>query len=172
MAFFDTSLLLSNAQAVTSTAASTNIYDVTGAGSGTAPAMIWGTSTVIGDDIGTGEGVARPVAYFTVPTAFTAGGAATLVVSVQAAVDNGSNAPGTYFTLTETQAIPVASLVAGYNFALPIPGIKSGDSLPRFYRFNYTVATGPMLTGNITGDILLNPPSQINIKYPSNFTSV
>lgn len=172
MAFFDQTLLLSNAQAVTSTAASTTIYDVTGAGSGNAPALVWGTSTVFGDDIGSGEGVARPTAYFTVPTTFTAGGAATMVVSVQAAIDGGSNSPSTYHTLTETEAIPVASLVAGYNFALPIPAIKSGDALPRFYRFNFTVATGPMTAGAITGVILLNPPSQLVDKYPSNFTSV
>lgn len=172
MAFFDQALLLSSAQAITTTAASTLIYDITGAGSGNAPALSWGTSATFGADIGSGDGEARPVGYFTVPTAFTAGGAATLVVSIQAAADNGSNAPGTYHTLTETEAIPVASLVAGYNFSLPIPAIKSGDALPRFYRFNYTVATGPMTAGAITADILLNPPSQLVTKYPSNFTSV
>lgn len=171
--FLDTSLLLSNAQAVTSTAASTTIYDVTGAGSGTAPSIVWGTSTVFGADIGEGEGMARPTAYFTVPTAFTSSGSsATLIVAIQAAIDNGSNAPGSYFTLAESRTFTTAALVAGYNFQIPIPPIASGDPLPRFYRFNYTVASGPFTAGNLTGGIMLNPPVQTNKFYPNNFTAV
>lgn len=172
MAFFDNSLLLSNAQAITVTAASTTIYDVTGAGSGVAPNLVFGTSTVFGADIGQGDGAARPTAYFTVPTTFTAGGAATMTIQIQAAIDNGSNSPSTYTTIVETQAIPVATLTAGTNFNIPIPPLTAGEALPRFYRFNYVIATGPMLTGALTAGILLNPPTQIGVKYPNNFTSV
>ncbi len=171
MAFFDNSLLLSSAQAVTTTAASTNIYDITGAGSGNAPALVWGTSTVFGADIGAGDGVARPTAYFTVPTAFTSSGStATLTVAIQAAIDNGSDAPGTYYTLASTRIFTTAELAAGFNFNLPIPPIASSDPLPRFYRFNYTVASGPFTAGNLTAVILLNPPDQLNKKYPGNYT--
>lgn len=170
--FFDNSLLLSNAQALTVTAASTTIYDVTGAGSGNAPSMTFGTATIFGDDIGAGEGVARPMAFFAVGTAFTAGGAATLTVAIQAAIDNGSNAPSTYTTIVETGAIAVATLAAGVTWNIPIPPVTAGEALPRFYRFNYTIATGPMLTGTLTAGILLNPTSQlISRLYPSNFVA-
>lgn len=172
MAFFDNTLLLSNAQAITSTAASTTIYDVTGAGSGVTPSLIWGTSTVFGEDIGTGDGV-RPTAYFTVGTAFTAGGAATMTVTIEAAVDNGSNVPGTYFVIYSSEAIPVATLTAGRNWSVPIPPLAPGEPLPRFYRFNYTIATGPMLSGTLTAGILLNPPAgAVSTLYPSNFRAV
>lgn len=172
MAFFDNALLLSNAQAITVTAPSTNIYDVTGAGAGVKPNLVFGTSAVFGADIGTGDGAARPTAYFTVGTPFTAGGSATMQFQIQAAIDNGSNSPSTYTTIAETDAIAVATLTAGTNFNIPIPPITAGEALPRFYRFNYVVATGPMTGGTISGDILLNPPTQVITQYPSNFTSV
>ena len=169
MAFFDNSLLLSNAQAITVTADSTTIYDVTGAGSGTAPKLLFG-GTVFGEDIGAGEGLARPVAYFIVGTTFTAGGAATLQISVQAAPDNGSNVPGTYVALDQTFPIPVANLVSGAAVQLVIPPVPPTLALPRFYKFTYTVATGPMTAGTITGGIMLAPTNnQISRLYGSNF---
>lgn len=172
MAFFDNSLLLSNAQAITSTAASTNLYDVTGAGSGVKPNLVFGTTTVFGADMGQGDGMARPTAYFTVGTTFTASGSATMQIQIQAAIDNGSNSPSTYTTIVETDAIAVATLTAGTNFNIPIPPLTAGEALPRFYRFNYVIATGPMTAGTLTAGILLNPPTQISVQYPSNFTSV
>lgn len=173
MAFLDNVLILSNAQAITASAASTTIYDVTGAGSGNAPALTWGTTTSFGADIGLGDSANRPTAYFTVGTAFSSGGgSATLTVAIQAAPDNGSNAPGSYTTIYQSQAIPQANLTAGANFSVPIPPIQPGEALPRFYRFNYTVASGPFTGGTLTGAILLNPPSQLNVQYPANFTSV
>lgn len=173
MAFFDQTLLLSSAQAITSTAVSTNIYDVTGAGSGNAPALIWGTSTVFGADIGVGDGVAVPYLYMSIPTTFTTSSSATLQVQVQAAIDNGSNSPGSYTTIVETDAFAVTPLVAGKVLLLPIPPITLGESLPRFYRINYVVGTGTFTAGAVTSVILLNPPSKLeNTLYPSNFTSV
>lgn len=172
MAFLDNALLLSNAQAVTTTAASSTIYDITGAGAGNPPPVSFGTATVFGADMGTGDGMARPTCLFTIPTAFTAGGAATLTIQIQAATDNGSNQPNSYTTLWQTDALPVASLTAGALMNVPLPPVVIGEALPRFYRFNYVVATGPMLTGKITAAIMLNPPTQVSIQYPANFTSV
>jgi len=172
--FYDNTLILSAAQAITVTAASTNIYDVTGAGSGTAPNQTFGTATVFGADIGIGDGAAIPTAYFNVGTAFVSGGGATLTIAVQAAPDNGSNAPGTYETITATQAFVAADLIAGAQIVLPIPPTATlGTLKPRFYRFNYTVATSTFSAGTITGSILLNPATGIySIQYPNNFTSV
>ncbi len=45
---------------------------------------------------------------------------ATLQVALQSAPDNGSNAPGSWTTVVETDAITAANLVAGTKIALPI----------------------------------------------------
>lgn len=173
--FFDNTLLLSNAQAITSTAPSTNIYDVTGAGSGVAPSLVFGQGvTNFGADIGIGDGVAVPTAYFTVTTAFVSGGGATLSIQVQSAPAS-SNSPGSYVTLSQTQVFTAAQLVAGATIILPIPPvapIEAAEALPRFYRFNYVVATSTFSAGNITGGILLNPAIGIpSTFYPNNFTA-
>jgi hypothetical protein len=170
--FLDQALKLSDAQAITVTAASTSLYDVTGAGAGNVPNMIFGTTGLAGVDIGLGDSAARPTAYFTVGTTFTAAGAATLQIQLQAAVDNGAGSPGAYVTISETSAIAVALLVAGANLQMPIPPLTIGQDLPRFYRFNYVVATGPMTAGTLTGAILLNAPTQTNVQYPANFVAV
>ena len=171
MAFYDASLQLSTAQAITTTAASTNIYDVTGAGSGNAPNQIFGNSTEYGFDIGAGEGVATPVARFVVTAAGT--GTGTITFQVQAAQDNGSNAPGTYRTLTSSAAYVGTDLDVGDVITLPIPPyalIEPGMGLPRFYRFNY-VQTGDG-AASVTAGILLNPPSGALItQYANNYSS-
>lgn len=174
MAFFDQTLLLSSNQAITATAASTSIYDVTGAGSGNAPSMTFGLGiTNFGADIGAGDGVTVPVAYFTVTQTFLT--LTSLTIAVQAAPAS-SNSPGSYVTLTQTAAIPAASLVLGATILLPIPPfapIAPGETLPRFYRFNYTVAGSNATAGTINGGILINPPTGIlNTLYPNNFVSV
>jgi len=178
--FLDSLVQLSTAQAVTATAASTNIYDVTGAGSGNAPNMTGGMTasgaTLIGFDIGAGDGIAIPELFWNVNTTFTAGGAATMTIQLQAAPDNGSNAPGTYVTIVQTGAIPVANLTAGTSGQFQIPEISPdmgfGEAMPRFYRVNYLIATGPMTAGTITTNIVLNPSQATKIQnYPSNYVA-
>ena len=171
MAFLDQALKFSDAQAITVSAASTNLYDITGAGSGNVPPMSFGTTGLAAADMGMGEGI-RPNILVSVAEAFTAAGAATLQIQVQAAPDNGSGSPGTYTTILETAAIPKATLTLGANFQLPLPPLAVGEVLPRFYRLNYVVATGPMTAGKLNSSLLLNAPTQVNIQYPANFTSV
>lgn len=176
--FLDTLVLFSTAQAITVTAPSTTVYDVTNAGAGNAPNMIGGvTSTgnaLIGFDIGAGDGFAIPTVYWNVPTTFTAGGAATLTIALQAAVDNGSNSPGTYFTIVQTGALAVANLTSGTSGQFQVPEISPdmgfGEVMPRFYRLNYTVATGPFTAGTLSANIVLNPQQATKIgNYPSNY---
>lgn len=180
--FLDSLINFSTAQALTVTAASTNVYDVTNAGAGNAPNMIGGVNAstgaavVIGFDIGAGDGFAIPEVYWNVPTTFTAGGAATLTIALQAAADNGSNSPGTYFTIVQTGALAVANLVAGTSGQFQVPEISPdmgfGEAQPRFYRLNYTVATGPFTAGAITANIVLNPQQATKIGlYPGNYVS-
>jgi len=176
--FLDNLVQFSTAQAITVTAASASIYDVTGAGSGNAPNMIGGVTSsgnaLIGFDIGAGDGIAIPEVYWNVGTTFTAGGAATLTIALQAAVDNGSNAPGTWVTIVQTGAIPVANLTAGTSGQFQVPEISPdmgfGEVMPRFYRLNYTVATGPFTAGALTSNLVLNPSQATKIQnYPSNY---
>lgn len=170
--FYDAPLVLSNAQAITTTAASTVIYDVTGAGSGVAPSMTFGNAaaTAKGFDIGMGDSASRPTAYFVVTTTGT--GTGTITFQVQAAPDNGSNAPGTYRTLTSTAAFVGTTLVAGESIQLPIPPVTRADPfIPRFYRFNY-VQTGDGAVST-TGIILINPADLGGaVQYSNNYTAV
>jgi hypothetical protein len=83
---------------------------------------------------------------FTVGTAFTAGGAATLTIALQSSDTVGSG----YADLVTTPAIAVADLVAGKEYELTFEEM----SAKTYVRANYTVATGPMLTGTISAVIM------------------
>lgn len=176
MAFYDAPLQLSTAQAIVASAASTLIYDTTGAGSGNAPAMVFGQGAtgaplLGGFDIGGGMGASQPKAVFDITTTGT--GAGTVAFGVEAAVDNGSNAPGTYVRLATSGAIVGTSLIAGDKIILPIPSevIKAaGELKPRFYRFFYDV-TGAA-TVSATATIQINPEMGLigNI-YGNNFVA-
>ena len=91
-------------------------------------------------------------------TTFTAGGAATLRVQLQAAIDNGSGSPGTWDTIDQSDDIPVADLTSGSPGAplvsFTVPRRYPGQGFPRFYRTNYVISTGPMTAGAITAALL------------------
>lgn len=149
---------LSTAQAITTSAASTNVFDVTSAGAGNAPTMIGngGLTTNLGTDLGQGQTVAHPGVLFTVTTAGT--GTGTVAFGIDAAPDNGSFSPGTYTRLTTSAAAVGTVLVSGTQVYLPLPPIPSYfTGLPRFYRGFYDQ------TGNgavsVTAEFLMNPPS-------------
>lgn len=169
--FYDNALVLSSAQSITTSAASTNLYDVTGAGSGNEPAMINGT-TKFGADINTGDGVAHPCLVVTIGANGT--GTGTIAIAIQAAPDNGSNSPGTYQTLASTQAYVGTALDAGDVIVLPIPpyaSIKGAMGTPRFYRAYYT-QTGDGACTSVTAAILLNPATGYEgTQYSNNFVS-
>lgn len=166
MAFLDGTLQLSTAQAISATANSTLIYDVTGAGSGNAPAMTYGQGSN-GFDIGNGKTV---FAEFNVTTAGT--GAGTISVAIQAAPDNGSNAPGTYVTLSTSGAFVGTALVAGAQIFLPVPAyelVAPAMGVPRFYRFVYTVSGSA--TASFTAGILLDPNrGYVGTQYGKSFS--
>ena len=169
--FYDSTLKLSSAQAITTTAASTVIYDVTGAGSGNVPSMTFGNGKIGFDIAGGIEGSARPSAVWFVTTTGT--GTGTITFQVQAAPDNGSNLPGSYVTLAATTAYVGTTLKAGDEIILPIPpynSIKPAMGVPRFYRFNY-VQTGDG-AATVTGFIGINPPTGYEAtQYGNNFAS-
>jgi len=162
---------LSSAQAITTSVASTNIFDVTGFGSGNTPNIIGaqGLSTALGIDIGTGQTVAHPGVLFTVTTAGT--GSGTISFAIEAAPDNGSYNPGTYTLLTQSQAFVGTALTKGLQVYLPVPPVPSNYSgLPRFYEAYYTVTN--TATVSVTAEFMLNPPSVTSVQqYGNNFTS-
>jgi hypothetical protein len=124
--YLDRQNLFSSSQAVTATAASTDIIDL-------------GSSR----DIGAGEPLEIIVA---VDTTFTAGGAATLDIALQTDTSSGF---GSAVTLASTGATAVASLTSG----VAIARWKVPRGVLRYLRLNYTVATGPMTAGTITAGI-------------------
>lgn len=172
MAFleFGSGCNLSVAQAVTASAASTNMYDVTGAGNGNAPVMIGanGVNTAIGIDIGAGTGgVEEPQVLVTFGTCTTVSG--TLTIAVQAAPDNGSYSAGSFYTLASTAALTGATeLFAGAQLVLDIPPVPPGFALPRFYQLYYTV--GSSISVVVSASITTGAPtSRVIGKYGSNF---
>ena len=174
MAFYDNALLLSNAQSlagVATTVISTTTYDITGAGSGTAPSMVWGTTTFLQSDVMVG----RPMyLYATVTTAFSATTAMT--IRIQAAPPATGNVAGTWVDIYRSPTLTGATdLAAGAVVIVPIPPlppIKSGESMPRFYRAAYVNTTAATFSaGALTTAILLDPPTGfVSALYPKNFT--
>jgi len=128
----DALLEMSDAQAVTVTAISTNVIDL-------GPV----TDNVL-RDIGTGE---ETYWVLSVGTTFTAAGAATLVAALVS--DSTVNLATSATTHVTTAAIPVASLVAGYQYAVRLPA----GNYEQYLGTQYTVATGPMTAGAINSFI-------------------
>lgn len=170
----DAQAVLSSAQAITVTAVSTGVYDITGYGVGNPAQDIFGqtfgTATSQASDIGGGGPlVSPPMIVALVGTAFTAGGAATLTITLQSSADTtNTGTPASWTDVISTNAIAVANLTAGAAAArFTIPPRTPGQALPRFYRLNYTVATGPMLTGTMNAYVATGADN--GAIYSSNF---
>lgn len=132
----DKELMFSEKQAVTASAASTNVIDM-------------GTDRELG--------AADVEVYGIVDEAATAAGAATVQVALETDDNSGFSTPT---TLSQTAAIGKATLVAGYKFFR----MKIPYGCERFLRLYYTVATGPLTAGKFTAGIVLN--SEVIKAYP------
>lgn len=134
----DRSLLFSDGQAITATAASTNVVDLGATGT------VYGASSPIVRDIGKGGSV--PL-YCGVTQSFN--NLTSLTITVETDSDSAFGSPTTVFT---SPAYALADLATGARYLLP-------DSIPvgtaeRYMRLKYTVAgTAPTL-GKITAGVV------------------
>lgn len=131
----DKELELSSAQAVTVTAASTNVFD-------------------FGPQARSESNGGQLFATVRVGTACTASGSATLTIAFQSSIDEGFSSPIIKFS---SIAIPKASLTADtevFKFAIP-------KGMERYGRIYYTVATGPLTAGTLDAFITLDDQSAV-----------
>ena len=130
----DNQTLLSNAQAITGDAGSTNQIDL----GPIRPGIV--------RDIGNGKPI--PI-LIQVTEAFAAAGAATMTVALQADDNPSFTSPK---TVGSVSGVPVADMKPGK--AITIDYVPRGTN-ERYIRLNYTVITGPFTAGRITAGILL-----------------
>jgi hypothetical protein len=149
----DASLILSSSQAVTTSAVSINTLDLSG-GSGTVPSPQ-------ARDIGAGR---QLYVHISVDETVTAAGAATVTFQLIGSANADLSSP---IVLIQSDAIPKATLVAGYRFALPIPP-QLGSIGQRYFGVNYSVATGPLTAGKFTA--FVTPDIQDAKVYASGFS--
>lgn len=144
MALFDNAGLFSENQAVTATAASTNSIDMQAMGT---PAGALGALVL---DAGLSE---IPIL---VQVTQTFAALTSLVVSVEMD-DNSSFSTPT--TIARSEAIPAASLVAGYKFRLPA-SIPEGAT-ERYIQLRYTVAGVNATAGTIFAGVVASHPGAV-----------
>ena len=121
----DKLLQVSGAQAVTASAASTDVID-------------FGQTN---PNSGINQNTTMAI---TVDETATAGGSATVTFSVQDSADN-----STFADVAVTAAIGKASLTAGAQVLIPMPVQHR-----RYVRAYYTVATGPLTAGKVSAQIV------------------
>lgn len=135
----DKLLMFSEAQAVTASAASTDVIDL---------GPIDGTRRDIG--------VGYPLELFVnVNTTATAAGAATVNIQLQTSPDN-----STWTTLASTSDLALSALTSGKR----IWSQKVPQGVQRYLRINYVVGTGPLTAGAFTAGINLDVDN--NSPYP------
>lgn len=140
---------------VVSTQVSTNVIDL-GISSGIPTSANGGGAR----DIGIGDKPALKLVV-QVTTTFTSGGAGTLAVSLQGAVDNGSGVPAAFSTWWTSPAYALATLNAGSRLLdMDMPRPPDGIAIPRFLRLSYAVAGATMTAGNVSSYIVLDRDDQ------------
>lgn len=177
----DANLRLSNGQAITASAASTNTIDLLqglalDSGSGTytvPPAQIIGNPTYFGEDLGIGKHMGTPRFVFT-SGAGTPAAATSLTIGIRGAPDAGGGAISglTFTTYIQTGAIPLASILASTRLAsIDFPKREVGKGLPRFIQAYYTVA-GSNFTGlTMYADLTHGPDDAVDTlkNYGANY---
>lgn len=134
---FDQTLLFSDAQAITATAASTNIVDTLATGT------VYGAAAALSKDIGKGNRI--PI-NIQVVEAFN--NLTSLTIDIQTAAAEGFGSPKTVVS----QTIAAADLIAGKVSTLHF--VPAGTD-ERFVRVNYTVTGTAPTTGKVSAGIVV-----------------
>jgi len=134
---YDNSLLLSDGQAITADAASTNVIDLGATGTP------YGGSALT-RDIGIGE----ECVYLSVRVTETFNNLTSLVVQVQTSPDNSS-----WTTIQGGATVAAASLVAGYQFETPYEFPEGTKA--RYVRLYYDITGTAPSTGKITAGVVM-----------------
>jgi hypothetical protein len=109
-------------------------------------------------DIGTGDDPSLKLSVL-VTEAFEDG--TSLQLQLQGAPDNGSGAPGSYFTMWTGAAVVEASLVEGMQVAnIDVPRPGPGNPLPRFLRLNF-ISVGTHTAGAVEAQIVIDRDDQV-----------
>lgn len=147
----DSQLVLSDSQAVTSTAISANVYDTN---------VIGGPNTT--QDIGAGEPLYLVVS--TVVAATDTGSDATLTITLES--DSAATLASSPVVHFSTGAIAFANFATAGTRLLAIR--LPNANYKRYLGIRYTVASGPLTAGQF--DAYLTHDLQANIGYASAFT--
>lgn len=109
-------------------------------------------------DIGAGDDPSLKLSCI-VTTAFTGG--TSLQIELDGAPDAGSNTPGSYTIMWQSQAIVEATLVAGMQIAnIDVPRPAPGQALPRYLRVRF-VSVGTHTGGAVEAQIVIDRDDQI-----------
>lgn len=149
----DSQLLLSDAQAVTATAISANVYDLfstlAGGASGSGAAIIAGVTPNARIDLGHGEGLYLLVN--TVTAAADTGSDATLTLTLESADDAGLTTNAIVHFSTGALAFAAFSPAGTRLCAIKLP---STAGFRRYLGVRYTVASGPLTAGSFTAALV------------------
>lgn len=145
--------LLSNAQALTTTAPSTNVIDM-----------------LVARDVGVGN--ALEINVYVVTAALTGG--TSLQIALQGSVTAGG--AGTYYDILLSPVIVTAALTLGAHlFQVALPRLYQPNmraiGMPQYYRLNYTIV-GTYSAGAITSYITADMDIAQYFTYPRNYVAV
>jgi hypothetical protein len=142
----DKESMFSDDQAITATAASTNIIDLGATGT------VVGSSSALKRYLGQGEPIEILVQW---TATAVSGGSSTVTVDLETDDNSGFSSAA---TLATTGAIVKATLVQGHRMSIKFMPEKT----ERYLRLNFTVATANLTAGTVTAGLVMGTQTNVN----------